>query len=144
MSVFDHLSPREQADLDERRKSNFFARLATIGVLSVILILVMLVKLWTPITGPWKQERVGMANYRQAAQERKITVEQARGELAAAKDQAAAIRTMGQAARDFPEYRTQMFIQAFNEALVSGNIGKIIYIPIETDLPITEAGRMAE
>lgn len=144
MSKYDHLSDREQEYLNEKSKSFLLVRLTTVGILAIVLLLVLIIKLWTPITGPWKQERVGMANYRQAAQERKITVEQARGELAAAKDQAAAIRTMGQAARDFPEYRTQMFIQAFNEALVSGNIGKIIYIPIETDLPITEAGRMAE
>ena len=96
------------------------------------------------MTGPWKQQRLGMANYRQAQQERRIIVEQARGELAAAEDQAAAIRTMGEAARAFPEYRNQQFIQAFSEALSTGTISEIIYVPVETGLPITEAGRRGQ
>lgn len=51
---------------------------------------------------------------------------------------------MGQAARDFPEYRTQIFVEAFSEALASGRIDRIIYLPTETSMPITEAGRMVE
>lgn len=129
-----------RSDYDTVKRQMTRLRLATVGgmILGMIVILAML--LWTPITGPWKQQRLGMANYRQAQQERRIIVEKARGELAAAEDQAEAIRTMGQAARDYPEYRTQMFIQAFSEALEAGAIDEIIYVPVETGLPITEAG----
>lgn len=96
--------------------------------------------LWEPLTGVWSQERNGMANYRQATQDRQITVEEARSELEAAEAQAEAIRTMGQAARDNPEYRSQIYIQALSEALANGTLGQVIYVP-EGSLPITEAGR---
>lgn len=107
----------------------------------VLLITILVFTLWTPITGPWVQERQGIANLRQAAQERQILVAEAQGELDAAMNQAEAIKTMGQAARDFPEYRTQMFIEAFAEALANGTISEIVYVPTETSLPITEAGK---
>lgn len=131
----------QKSTVDEARSFLRFVRLICILVAIVVFGAVLLMKLWTPMTGPWKQQRLGMANYRQAQQERRIIVEQARGELAAAEDQAAAIRTMGQSARDFPEYRTQQFIQAFSEAMANGTIAEIIYVPIETGLPITEAGK---
>ena len=113
------------------------------AVLGAILLFAALIigLLWTPIVGPWEQQRLGMANYRQAEQERRIIVEKARGELAAANDQAEAIRTMGEAARNYPEYRTQQFVQAFSEALSNGTIKRIIYVPTETALPVTEANR---
>lgn len=119
-------------------------RIGAVAATIITLVLVMLFLLWTPITGPWSRERQGMANLRQAAQDRQIRVEQARGELEAAQAKADAIRTMGQAARDFPEYRTQIFVEAFSEALASGRIDRIIYLPTETSMPITEAGRMVE
>jgi hypothetical protein len=134
----------QKSTVDEARSFLRFVRLICILVAVVAFGAILLMKLWTPMTGPWKQQRLGMANYRQAQQERRIIVEQARGELAAAEDQAAAIRTMGQSARDFPEYRTQQFIQAFSEAMAKGTISEIIYVPIETGLPITEAGKRAE
>lgn len=48
---------------------------------------------------------------------------------------------MGQAAKDFPEYRQQEFIGAFAEAMKDGKIQQIIYVPTEAGIPITEAGR---
>jgi len=117
--------------------------LTLVGVVAFFFILFVF-RAWGPLTAPWVQQRIGMAEFRQAAQERQILIEVARGELLAAEDQAAAIRTMGQSARDYSEYRTQQFIQAFSEALTNGKITKIIYVPTETSLPITEAGRMVE
>lgn len=125
-------------------RNHTMLRIGAISVTIVLMLLVLLMLLWTPITGPWSRERQGMANLRQAAQDRQILVEQARGELEAAQAQADAIRTMGQAARDFPEYRTQVFVAAFSEALTNGRIERIIYLPTETSMPITEAGRMVE
>ncbi len=48
---------------------------------------------------------------------------------------------MGEAAQKYPEYRQQEFIGAFGEALKSGTISQIIYVPTEANIPIMEAGR---
>jgi hypothetical protein len=89
-----------------------------------------------------KQERlIGEAEFVRAEQNRRILVEQARAEKDAAKLRAEAIQIVGQAAKDFPEYRYQEFLGAFGEALQNDNISKIVFIPTEANIPITEAGR---
>jgi hypothetical protein len=125
---------------DQIATNNKIIRFMAIGAALAFFLVLLAFLLWTPLTGPWKQERMGMANYRKAVHERQIIVAKAQGELDAAEAQADAITIMGQAARDNPEYRTQMFIQAFSEALSNGAIEEIIYVPVETDLPILEAG----
>lgn len=72
---------------------------------------------------------------------REVLVSQARAELDSAKLRAEAIAIVGQAAKDFPEYRQQEFIGAFAEALHSGKISQIIYVPTEANIPIIEAGK---
>ena len=122
------------------------------GFAWMILGLIILALLWTPLVGPWSAERRGMAELRQAQQNRQILVEQAEAqrqvailraeaEKEAASLRAAAIEVVGQAAQDFPEYRNQEFIGAFAEALQEGKIGQIIYVPTEANIPILEAGR---
>lgn len=83
----------------------------------------------------------GEAEYVRAEQNRRILVEQARAEKDAAVLRAEAIEIVGQAAKDFPEYRYQEFLGAFGEALQSDSIDKIIYVPTEANVPVTEAGR---
>lgn len=83
----------------------------------------------------------GEAEYVRAEQNRRILVEQARAEKDAAVLRAEAIEIVGQAAKDFPEYRYQEFLGAFGEALQSDNIDKIIFVPTEANIPVTEAGR---
>jgi len=136
-----HNTRYNEVDVRQMRAHYTMVRLVALGFVFGFFALLALALLWTPITGPWSQERQGMANLRQATQERQITVEVARGEMDAAQAKADAIRTMGQAARDFPEYRTQEFIAAFSEALAKGTIARIIYVPMEAQLPITEASR---
>ncbi len=106
-----------------------------------ILALVAFTILWKPLVGPWSQERAGLANLRQAEQERKILVEQARAEKEAATMRAEAIAIVRQASQEFPEYRNQEFMGAFAEALQAGTINQIIYVPTEANLPILEASR---
>jgi len=103
--------------------------------------LAICVALWQPIVGPWVQERKGYANLRQAEQERQILIEQAKAERDAAELRAQAIGIVGQAAKDFPEYRLQEFMGSFAEALMSDKIEKIVYIPTEANIPILEAGK---
>ena len=91
----------------------------------------------------WSMEMQGKAKLAEATQSRQIQVEQAKAELDAATDIAAAIKIVGEVAKKYPEYRKQMYIQAFAEALSEGTIDQIIYIPTEAGIPILEATRNA-
>lgn len=84
----------------------------------------------------------GEAALKQAQQTRQIMVTQAQAELDSSTLRARAIGIVGQATKDFPEYRQQEFIGAFAEALKEGNIEQIIYVPTEANIPIIETGRM--
>lgn len=85
---------------------------------------------------------VGKAELAQAEQNRQILVTQAKAEREAAEQRSEAIRIMGQAAKDFPEYRQQEFMASFGEALREGKMNQVIYVPTEANVPIMEAGRM--
>jgi hypothetical protein len=89
----------------------------------------------------WAMEMSGKAKLAEATQSRQIQIEQAKGEKEAAQYTAEAIGIVGKAAKAYPEYRQQMYIQAFGEALTGGKIQQIIYIPTENGMPILEAGR---
>lgn len=100
-------------------------------------------KVWAAGYTVQKEQLVGEAEFVRAEQNRRILVEQARAEKDAATLRAEAIEIVGQAAKDFPEYRYQEFLGAFGEALQSDAIDKIVFIPTEANIPITEAGRTA-
>lgn len=72
---------------------------------------------------------------------RQALVAQATAERDAAELRAQAIAIIGQAAKEFPEYRQQEFIGAFATALEQGKISQIIYVPTEANVPILEAGK---
>lgn len=94
-----------------------------------------------PMIRVWQQEQEGKAVLARANQERQILVTQATAEKEAALERAEAIRIVGEAAQKYPEYRQQEFMGAFAEAIKSDNIEKIIYVPTEANIPITESGR---
>ena len=89
----------------------------------------------------WATEMHGRAELARAEQTRQIQVAQAKAEKEAAEYRSQAIAIIGQAAKDFPEYRTQEYYGAMAEALREGKINQMIYIPTEAGLPITEATR---
>ena len=89
----------------------------------------------------YQQKLVGEAELARASQNKQIMVQQAQAELDAAKLRSQAIQVIGQAAKDFPEYRHQEFIGAFADALKEGKIDQIIYVPTEANIPIIEAGK---
>lgn len=95
-----------------------------------------------PTYGVWQAGLSGKAALMRAEQEKQIQIEQAKAELESAKLRAEAIKIVGQASKDFPEYRTQEFIGAFGEAIKAGAIDQIIYVPTEANIPIVEAGRV--
>lgn len=81
----------------------------------------------------------GEATQARAAGAKQALVAQAQAEKEAAQLRADAIKIVGQAAKDYPEYRQQEFIGAFAEAMSNGKIEKIIYVPTEANIPIIEA-----
>lgn len=98
-----------------------------------------------PVYNVWTARMDGEATKARADGARQALVAQAEAELAAAEKRAAAIRIVGQMAKEFPEYRQQEFIGAFGEALREGRITQIVYVPTEANIPILEAdGRRIE
>lgn len=85
----------------------------------------------------WAQGKKGEAALKRASQERQIIKERAKAELEASEDTAKAIRTVGAAAKEFPEYRHQEFMSAFGDALTMENSPiKMILVPTEAQMPI--------
>lgn len=111
-------------------------------VVIVIAVLLGIIGLFAwPNYRVWQQGLEGQARLARANQERQILVTQARAEQEAAQLRADAIKIMGQAAKDFPEYRQQEFMASFGEALREGNIQQVVYVPTEAGIPILEANR---
>ncbi|MFW1859046.1 hypothetical protein [Acinetobacter defluvii] len=104
------------------------------------IVLILLFMFGWPHYKVWKQGMDGQAALAEAEQSRMIQVQVAKAELESAKLRAEAIKLVGQAAKDYPEYRKQEFIGAFGEALRDGKIQQIIYVPTEANIPIVEAG----
>ena len=89
----------------------------------------------------WSMEMRGKALLAEATQSRQIQIEQAKAEKEASIYTAEAIAVVGEATKQYPEYRQQIYIQAFAEALSNGTINQIMYIPTEAGIPILEAGK---
>lgn len=89
----------------------------------------------------WHSGMDGKAMLRKAEHEKQIMIETAKAEVESAKLRAEAIKLVGEMAQQYPEYREQEFIAAFGEAVQSGAVDQIIYIPTEAGIPVTEAGR---
>ncbi len=92
----------------------------------------------------WSMKMQGKAKLAEATQSRQIQVEQAKAEKEAAKYTSEAIKIVGEATKTYPEYRNQLYIQAFAEALSDGKIQQIIYIPTEAGIPILEASKRSK
>ena len=117
---------------------------AIIVVVLAIIAIIGLLFFGLPMWNVWRSGLSGEAELMRAEQTKKVMVETARAERDAASLRAEEIKIMGAAAKEFPEYRQQEFIQAFGEALREGNIAQIIYVPTEGNIPITEATRVAK
>ncbi len=100
----------------------------------------------------WKAEYVGQAleiekqyqgkaTLAEAQFSKQARVESARAEKESAQLTADAIQIVGEAAKNYPEYRQQEFYLSLGEALKDGKISQILYLPTEAGLPITEAGK---
>lgn len=107
----------------------------------LVVLLIVAVLGGCPQYAVYEQRLKGQAELARAEQNRQILVSQAHAEREAATQRAQAIQIMGEAAKQYPEYRQQEFIGAFAEAVKEGKISQIIYVPTEANIPITEAGR---
>jgi hypothetical protein len=113
-----------------------------IAVICIVCISVIIGLMFAlPAWNVWRSGLSGEADLKKASQTRQIQIEQARGEKEAAVLRAEAIKIVGKATKDFPEYRQQEFIGGFAEALKEGKISQVIYVPTEAMIPIMEAGR---
>lgn len=124
---------------NQREDDTFLWFIAISAVASVILIIIAMALY--PKYRVYSQELRGQAALAEARSSKQVQVEQARGELESSKLRAEAIEIIGKAAQDYPEYRNQEFIGAFGDALRSGDIEQIIYVPTEANIPILEAGK---
>lgn len=115
-------------------------RLLLITLICIILTLSLLIGI--PLYNVWNQGKVGEAALKRAESEKQIMIETAKAELESAKIRAEAINVVGKASKEFPEYREQEFIGAFGEAIKSGQIEQIIYVPTEANIPIIEVNRL--
>jgi len=104
-----------------------------------VIILIVASMFLIPMYNVWKAGQEWKANLMKAEQEKQIQIEQAKAEVESAKLRAQAIKIVWEATKQYPEYRTQEFIWAFANAMENWNIQKIIYVPTEANIPITEA-----
>jgi hypothetical protein len=111
---------------------------------AVVILVVAFIMGIHPIWNVWSSEMDGEAVLAHAHAARMVLVTQAEAERDAAVKRAEAIKIVGQAAKDYPEYRTQEFIGAFAESLKDGKITQIIYVPTEANIPVLEAGRFRD
>ena len=122
------------------RQPNISPFVILIALICFIILMILILFGW-PHYKVWKQGMDGQAALAEAEQSKMIQVQVAKAELESAKLRAQAIQLVGQAAKDYPEYRKQEFIGAFGEALRDGRIQQIIYVPTEANIPIVEAGK---
>ena len=110
----------------------------------LLIILVGAVMAGCPTYNVYTARLEGEATVARANGAKQALVAQATAEKEAAQLRADAIKIVGKAAQEYPEYRQQEFIGAFANALESGKISQIIYVPTEANIPIIEATRMAK
>ena len=122
--------------------SDTFVGVVVVCVILAAIVGVIALGMWgLPTYNVWCSGLSGQAKLQRAEQEKQILIETAKAEAEAARLQAAAIAIVGNAAKQYPEYRQQQFIQAFGEAIQSGAVEQIIYVPTEANIPIVEARR---
>lgn len=97
----------------------------------------------------WQQGLEGEASLKRAEMEKKVLIEtsrakseaaelEAEAEVKRAKGMAEAIKIVGEMAQQFPEYKSQRFIEAFSTSLEGDNPPKLIFVPTEANIPILE------
>jgi regulator of protease activity HflC (stomatin/prohibitin superfamily) len=116
-------------------------------------VLLMLILLWSPLVGPWSEERKGLAEFRRAEQNRQIRIQEAKAkneaaeflaqaEITKAKGVAEANNIMAESLGGPEGYLRWKYIEMLEETGQENNT--IVYIPTEAAMPILEAGRISD
>ena len=126
--------------MNKFKKGNADGLLLAMIAAFVVIIFLFFLFAW-PQYKVWQQGMAGQAQLSKAQQSKQIAIETAKAELESAKLRAEAIKVMGKAAQEYPEYRQQELIGAFGEARREGNINQIVYVPTEANIPVLEAGK---
>ena len=126
--------------------------IATLMSTFVMLLLLVGGGMWgCPQYNVWQQGLSGQADLAKATQDRQIKIQEARAaeeaaihfkaaEITRAEGHAAAVRVVGKALKQHPNYVNYMWVNGITEK----EHPTIIYVPTEANLPITEAGRGRE
>lgn len=126
---------------NEDRKYVIYAIGTIVGVITIILGMMIGV----PVYNVWRSNKVGLAEYVRAEQNRKIKIEEAKANLEAEKLNAQAEIERAKGAAEAiriengsitPTYIQYLWVRQQN----ANTNNKIIYIPTEAGLPILEAG----
>lgn len=122
---------RELIELIGRELTAFYAKFAVcFGV-----VLVAFALLYGPLIKPWSQEQMGLARLKQAEYDNQIRAEKAQAERDAAELRAQAIMIVGDAAKQYPDYRSQELIGGFAKAM-EGDIPLTFYVTTRDNMPI--------
>lgn len=137
-----------QYDVEKMREKRLLLQWSTVAVIT-LLILVMLFLFGCPKYNVWQQEMSGRAEFAKAEQNRRIKIEEAKANLEAEKLNAAAeverAKGASQAIQIENGALTAKYIQYLWVRQQSNlNDKTVIYIPTEGNLPILEAGRVAD
>lgn len=136
-------------EMREMKDERFYT---IVGVVFVF-VLIMLALFWSPVVGPWVAERKGLAEFRQAEQNRQIRIQEARSKKEAAEFLAEAEITKAGGVAEAnnimakslggPEgYLRWKYIEMLEET--GQNSNTIVYIPTEAAMPVLEAGRVSD
>ena len=139
--------PETSASSDEKKPESSTPLIW--GTLFVVLVLGAVLYGW-PKYDVWRKGLVGEAELRRAEQNRRITVEEARAKLDAAKSLAEAEverargvaeanKIIGASLKGNEAYLRYLWINGLQE----GATPQVIYVPTEGGLPIMEAGRLS-
>lgn len=117
----------------------------TIGTIVGIITIILGIMIGGPVYNVWRSNKVGLAEYVRAEQNRKIKIEEAKANLEAEKLNAQAEIERAKGAAEAiriengsitPTYIQYLWVRQQN----ANTNNKIIYIPTEAGLPILEAG----
>ena len=114
-------------------------------------ILIFVIAFWMfifPMVAVWRAEQAGLAEFKQAEQNRKIAVQEAeakqesakalaQAEIERAKGVAEANRIIGDSLKGNESYLHYLWLHNLAETQ-----NQIIYVPTEASMPIMEAGRV--
>lgn len=124
---------------------------ALVGLIAVATGALLVLCMWgCPTYNVWQQGKEGEAELKKAEQNRQITIQEAQAkeeaakhlasaEIERAKGVAEANKIIGEGLKGHNEYLQYLQVMAMEHTAAAGD--KVIYVPTEAGLPITEAGR---